>query len=255
MPVSADKPDQAPLSESPSPDSGLGSSLLVEDGDTVARKQSGLKSLMKGLIMIASLVVIGTAARKLGLADTLSTSWLDHEVIGKGILGELIFIGLGAMASAIGVPRQLVAFGGGYAFGFGMGILISSLAQIIGCTVSFFYSRLLGRSLVRRLFAARIERLDTLLRGHPFSMTLLIRLLPVGSNLATNMGAGVSSVPAGRFLSGTLVGYLPQTVVFVLLGTGVQVDATAQIALSAVLFVVSGLIGVWLYRRMRTDVA
>lgn len=251
MSVSADKPDQTP---SPAPDgSELGSSLLVEDGDTVARRQSGLKSLMKGLIMIVSLVVIGTTARNLGLADTLSTSWLDHEVIGKGILGELIFIGLGALASAIGVPRQLVAFGGGYAFGFGLGILISSIAQILGCTVAFFYARLLGRSLVRRLFASRIERLDALLRGHPFSMTLLIRLLPVGSNLATNMGAGVSSVPASRFLSGTLVGYLPQTVVFVLLGTGVQVDATAQIALSAVLFVVSGLIGVWLYRRMRTD--
>ena len=235
------------------PDSGLTSSLLVEDGDTVARKQSGLKSLIKGLVMIVSLVVIGTVARKLGLADTLSTSWLDHEVIGKGLIGEALFIGLGAIASAIGIPRQLVAFGGGYAFGFSMGILISTVAQIIGCTLSFFYARLLGRSLVRRLFAARIERLDALLHGHPFSMTLLIRLLPVGSNLATNMGAGVSSVPAPRFLAGTMVGYLPQTIVFVLLGTGVQVDATAQIALSAVLFVISGLIGVWLYRRMRTD--
>lgn len=225
---------------------------LVEDGDVAARKQSGLKSLVKGLVMIASLVAIGTAARSLGLADTLSTSWLDHEVIGKGILGELLFVALGALATAIGIPRQLVAFGGGYAFGFGIGIAMSSLSQIIGCALAFFYARLLGRSLVRRLFAARIERLDALLRGHPFTMTLLIRLLPVGSNLATNLGAGVSSVRASRFLSGTLLGYLPQTVVFVLLGTGVQVDATAQIALSAVLFIASGILGLWLYRRLRT---
>ncbi len=82
-------------------------------------------------------------------------------------------------------------------------------------------------------------------------MAMLIRLLPVGSNVITNLLAGVSSVPLLPFLAGSLIGYLPQTVIFVLLGSGVNVQPVWRTAASVALFVASGLLGVVLYRRMR----
>ena len=56
-------------------------------------------------------------------------------------------------------------------------------------------------------------------------MTLLIRLLPVGNNFATSLAAGVSRVPARPFLLGSLLGYMPQTMVFALAGSGVEMGA------------------------------
>ncbi|MBJ7251259.1 MAG: TVP38/TMEM64 family protein, partial [Acetobacteraceae bacterium] len=45
--------------------------------------------------------------------------------------------------------------------------------------------------------------------------------------------------------------YVPQTVIFALLGKGIRVDGAWQMGLAAVLFVVSVLIGLWLLRRHR----
>ena len=82
-------------------------------------------------------------------------------------------------------------------------------------------------------------------------MTLLIRLLPLGNNLVTNLAAGVSSVKATPFFLGSTIGYLPQTLVFSLVGSGISVDQELRIAISIFLFVISGLIGVSLYRKYR----
>ena len=84
-------------------------------------------------------------------------------------------------------------------------------------------------------------------------MTLLIRLLPVGNNFATSLTAGVSRVPARPFLLGSLLGYLPQTVVFALAGSGIEMGARYRVAIAALMFVVSGAIGIWLYRRYRHE--
>ena len=214
---------------------------------------AGLKPrlILKGLVMIASLAAFGWALKMSGLADMLSKHWIDAEVKGHGLTGRLIFLGLGGGLIAVGVPRQAVCFLGGYAFGLLEGTLLASLASLLGCMLCFFYARLLGRELVMHKFAARVRKLDDFLKDNPLSMAMLIRFLPVGSNLLTNLVGGVSSVPALPFFAGSVVGYLPQTVVFVLLGSGVQVDPVLRIGASVVLFLVSAVMGVVLYRRMR----
>jgi uncharacterized membrane protein YdjX (TVP38/TMEM64 family) len=215
---------------------------------------SSVKPLLKGLVLIASLVVIGAAFKALGLADALDTHWLDEQVVGKGLWGEALFIVLGAVLTAVGVPRQLVAVGGGYAFGLLWGTMIALVAQTLGCALTFFYARLLGRSLIQNRFGQRIQRIDAFLRTHTFSMALLIRFLPVGSNVLTNLAVGVSSVRALPFLAGSAVGYIPQTVIFVVLGSGIHLDSMMHTVISVAMFVVSGLISVALYRRVRKRV-
>lgn len=252
MTASRPDPEAPPADPHPDPD------LLADDAmdaDTVAAATPGglgIKVVVKGLLMIVSLVALGYALNALGLAEALDTAWLDHEVVGRGLTGMALFVGTGILLTGAGLPRQLVAFGGGYAFGLVEGTLLALAAQTLGCAVAFLYARLLGRSMIQKRFGPRVRRIDSVLRGHPFSMTLLIRFLPVGSNLATNLAAGVSSVGALPFIAGSMIGYLPQTIIFALLGTGVQVDQGFRIGLSAALFVASALLGVGLYRRVRS---
>ena len=84
-------------------------------------------------------------------------------------------------------------------------------------------------------------------------MTLLIRFLPVGNNLVTCLTAGVSSAPALPFIFGSMIGFFPQTAIFALAGAGVTVDKFYVIAISAILFLVSALLGLYLYRRFHHD--
>lgn len=207
--------------------------------------------LVRGLVFMATLAVLGFVLRELAPGSLLDTAWIDADVRGKGFAGEALFVAAGVVLTGVGLPRQMVAFLGGYAFGFLGGTGLALLATVGGCIVSFSYARFLGRDLVAGRFSERVGKVDAFLRDNPFSMTLLIRFLPLGSNLLTNLAAGVSSVGAVAFVSGSAVGYVPQTVIFALVGSGISVEPTLRIGLSAILFVAAGGLGVTLYRRYR----
>lgn len=207
------------------------------------------RSLLKGLLLIASLVALGFLAKHGHLADMLTEQWIDAEIRDKGWHGDLVFLAAGALTTALGFPRQVIAFLGGYAFGFVTGTTLATLAAILGCVLAFSYARWFGRRLVQDHFPGRMRKVDAFLHQHPFTMAMVIRLFPVGNNAATNLLAGVSSVPGLPFFAGSGVGYLPQTLVFALAGSGVNFNPTLRLTLACVLFVVSSLIGIWLYRR------
>lgn len=210
-----------------------------------------LKLLLRGLLLIASLVAFGFLLEATQLSSALDKSWIDADVRGQGVYGELMFLAVGALFTGFGLPRQIIGFLGGYAFGFAYGSVLAVLATLLGCVLAFYYARVLGRELVAAKFPKRINRLDNFLRDNPLSMTLLIRLLPVGSNLLVNLAAGVSRIGAVAFFLGSAIGYIPQTMAFTLAGSGVADDPGLRISLGVVLFVVSGMIGVYLYRISR----
>ena len=210
-----------------------------------------LRVIFKGLGILASLVVIGYLIQLSGLSEMLDQTWVDKEIRGHGLKGELLFLAVGAFATGVGMPRQVVAFMGGYAFGFAYGTFLGTLAALLGCIGTFYYARLLGRSMVAKRFPGKVRKMDNFIRDNPFNMTLLIRLLPVGSNLVTNLAAGVSSAAALPFFAGSALGFVPQTAVFALVGSGIALDPVWRIGMGALLFVVSGVLGVMLYRRLR----
>lgn len=210
-----------------------------------------IKTFLPGLVFLATLVAIGYVLESGLVQEMLSESWIDAQVRGKGATGELLFVAVGGTATALALPRQIVSFLGGYAFGLGLGTVLALAATELGCALTFYYARVIGRPLVARRLGARVRRIEDFLAANPFAMTLLIRLLPVGSNFATSLAAGVSRVPARPFLLGSLVGYVPQTLVFTLAGSGVEMGGSLRLAFAVVFFFVSGAIGVWLYRRYR----
>lgn len=207
--------------------------------------------LWRGLLLLATLTLGAYFLQATHLLGSVNEAWIDSAVRGKGLHGELLFVGIGALVAAVGLPRQLVCFLGGYGFGVLQGSLLGLLASVLGCLLTFFYARLFGRRLVLARFARRIRKLDDFLRDNTLGMALLARLLPIGSNLVNTLVAGVSSARALPFIIGSALGYIPQTVVFALAGSGVNLDPTRRIGLAAVLFVISGVIGVMLYRKYR----
>lgn len=208
-------------------------------------------ALLRGLALIASLVAVGFLLEATEFGAALDEAWIDHAIRGQGLSGECLFVAVGALATTVALPRQVISFLGGYAFGFWLGTLLALLGTLFGCVLAFFYARLIGRDFIVKRFGARVKRLDDFLAVHPVAMTLLVRLLPTSNNLVTSLAAGVSSVPAAPFLLGSLIGYLPQTLVFALVGSGVNVDPVLRIGLGAFLFVISGALGMRLYRTYR----
>ncbi len=205
------------------------------------------------LVMAAGLAAAGLLLRAFGAAP--GTEWVDLHVRGQGLSGELVFLAMGSALTAVGMPRQAVAFLGAYAFGVAVGTLLALLATLAGCGLSFYWARLVARDWAERRmsgrFGRRLRPLRDSLLASPFGATLALRLLPLGNNLALNLLAGMAGVAVLPYLAASALGYLPQTLVFAFLGKGVRVDGAWQLGLAAVLFVVSVGIGFWLLRRDR----
>jgi uncharacterized membrane protein YdjX (TVP38/TMEM64 family) len=209
------------------------------------------KILFRGLIWIISLVAIGYALKITGLGSSIDKAWIDSDIRGQGFNGELFFVCVGMLFTAVGLPRQIICFLAGYAFGLLEGMALAMVATVLGCIIAFFYARIMGRAFVVARFPERVKRIDDFLHRNPLSMTLLIRLLPLGSNVVTNLAAGVSGVGPVSFFLGSSIGYLPQSLVFTLVGSGFSVDPEIRIAISIILFAVSGSLGIFLFRKYR----
>ncbi|MDN3565225.1 VTT domain-containing protein [Paeniroseomonas aquatica] len=211
------------------------------------------RAIAKLLLLAAGLVASGLLLRWLGAA--LGTEWVDRNIRGQGLWGEAIFLLLGSVATAVGAPRQGIAFLGGYAFGAVAGTGLALAGQLAGCALSYGWALMVGRGWAERRLAGRFGRrlrpLRDALAASPFEATVALRLLPVGNNLALNLLAGMASIPLLPFLAASAIGYLPQTLVFALLGKGVRVDGAWQLGLSALLLLGSVGIGFWLLRRHR----
>ncbi|MDJ0948015.1 MAG: VTT domain-containing protein [Alphaproteobacteria bacterium] len=211
--------------------------------------------LVRGLVVIATVALAIVIIRESSLATSVDDlkAWVDGEVHGHGLSGGLLFIAAGALFTAVGLSRQVIAFIGGYAFGVGLGTGLALVAGLGGVIAAFSYARFLGRDVVSARFPARIRRLDEFLQVNPFLTTLAVRLLPISNNLVVNLTAGITNVPAVPFFAASAVGHLPQTLVFALIGSGLAQGIYLKTAVAIVLFLVSVAIGTVLFRRFRRD--
>ncbi len=205
--------------------------------------------LIRPALLAAGLVLAGLSLRLAPRA--LDPALLDHLILGHGPGGALLFAAAAAAACSVGLPRQAAAFAGGYAFGITGGVLLALLAQVAGCLIDFGWARSVARPWAARRLRGRLARFDALLAAHPFRAILTLRLLPVGNNLLLNLLAGASGMNLLPFLLASALGYVPQTVVFALLGAGVGVSQYLQIGLGAALFITSMALGLVLLRAQR----
>jgi uncharacterized membrane protein YdjX (TVP38/TMEM64 family) len=195
------------------------------------------KTFLRSAVLLAG-VALAAAALRHGLAGHAGSFESPYS-----------FVIWATLAGAIGVPRQLAAAAAGAEFGVTPGIVLSLLAQIIACGIDFCWARYVARDWAQRRMSGRIGRVDAYLAARPFASTLVLRLLPISNNLAVCLLAGVSRLPAPPFILASAIGYVPQTVVFALIGAGGRLGHSGEIAVSIALFLASSALGLWLLRR------
>lgn len=211
------------------------------------RLTGALKPVLKPALLLFGLTGGALALHLLPFGTVLKSHAQGHT----GIADAVVLVALGTLACAVGVPRQIVAFAAGYAWGAAEGAALALLAQSLGCAADLFWARSIARNFVQARIRGRALQLDRLLTKTPFFTALTLRLMPVGNNLLLNLLAGVSAVPARGFLLGSVVGFIPQTIIFALIGAGSRIARGTQIEIGAGLFMLSTLIGLAMLRRSR----
>ncbi len=219
------------------------------DGNIINR--INMLSLFKGLGFIVLLVLMGFLVERVGIHELINESWVDTRITGNGFTGQILFIIVGVIALSLGTPRQLISFVAGYAFGLSLGFFLALIATSTACFFVFIFSRFFARNIVQRRFSNKLKKADEFFSNNTFSTVLLVRLLPVGNNLLTSLVAGASSVRLLIFLLASTIGYIPQTLIFTLAGSGITVESSIRIATSLILFCLSSVLGFYLYKKYK----
>ena len=214
-----------------------------------------LVRITKTLLMAGLLVL---------LIFAINSGWLEHLTDSNWVAGYLrqngawawgaIFVA-GVLFTAVGGPRQVLAFVCGFAMGGLQGALFSTLATLVGALCCFLLARTLFRNQVHRLAGRKLDKLEKLLRNDAWLKVTMIRLMPVGSNLLTNLFLGNTRVAVASFAVGSTLGYLPQMLIFAFAGAGVGFADDYQLLISLGLLLLSAILATYLYQsRARREV-
>ncbi len=123
----------------------------------------------------------------------------------------LCLIGLYAIMSLLALPTGPLLVGGAL-FGTSYGTLYNLTGLLGGAWLSFFLAKLLGRDWVLRFTGERMRKAESFLSGHGFWPLVQTRFLPLPFAMV-NFGSGLAGVKSQRFLTATIIGLTPSTLV------------------------------------------
>ncbi len=164
------------------------------------------------------LVVVGVI---IGVGVTVgvpSESALRLRLAAMGVWAPLVFAAVYAIATLSPLPKSVFTLAAGFVFGVPLGLAVVVSGATAGAIAAFYLGRSLGRDAVQRLTGTRTARIDVYLANRGFVTILVARLIPVVPFTALNYVAGVTAVALPVFVLATVLGILPATAAYVVIG-------------------------------------
>ena len=186
------------------------------------------------LLLAVFLLVFPPARHTLGEGMALlATGHLGHfraYLQSLGAWAVLVSITLMVVqALIVPLPVTIIMIANGLVFGLWTGTLVSFVGALLGAMAAYFIGHRFGRGLVQRLLpAAALREADRLMSRHGGWAIILGRWIPGVPCDPMSYAAGITHVPAIRFLVLTVVGLLPANLVMALLG----VEAAGDVPLT-----------------------
>ncbi|MGE0555781.1 MAG: TVP38/TMEM64 family protein [Gemmatimonadales bacterium] len=169
-------------------------------------------------VAVAALVAVLGAAIALGgpLARELAVRILRAADPGApGVAIDLLAAAFTIAAALLPLPIEAPALLNGVLFPPVRAFVLTWLAVMVGCGLSYELGRRLGRRPADRLFgAARMARIEALVERAGWPTLLGLRLSPVMAFTALNWASGILALSRPVFYWTTAVGITPGTLVF-----------------------------------------
>src|SRR5579864_4966614 len=197
----------------------------AEAAPATQKETSNTRSRLRWVVYVVAAVALVLVLKYIHVQDVLKAA-LDW--IGKlGPWGPMIFVGLYVVATVLFIPGSVLTLGAGAVFGVALGSVCVSISATLGATAAF----LVGRYLARDAIARKIEKnekfatIDHAVANEGWKIVLLTRLSPVFPFTLLNYAFGLTRVKLSHYVLASWVGMIPGTVMYVYLGSLVNVGA------------------------------
>ena len=183
-----------------------------------------VKRLIPAAILMAGLA----AFFALDLDRYLSLDTLkEHRVAiqawvgGNGLLAALVYMAIYATAVAFSVPgATVITVTGGFLYGPFLGTLYTVIGATTGSAAVFLAARYAFGDWLRARAGPSIRRMETEFRENGVSYMLVLRLVPLFPFFLVNLVPAFLGVSFRLYLICTLVGIIPGSFVYALVGDG-----------------------------------
>jgi uncharacterized membrane protein YdjX (TVP38/TMEM64 family) len=207
------------------------------------------KGLFADVLRVGLLVAVFTAMAVVFRRQDLGKLLFDIDTIrtelsgggnfsGRALSG-LIFTLAGGGLTVFFLPRLWVSAVGGIIYGAFTGTILSLLATLFGASVLHVAGKYLLAEVVERRMGDKVNTWKVRFQENAFWWVLYGRLFPFSNSTAMSLICGSCKVPFLPFLWGSLLGYVPLTVVFATYGSGGAKGNIWQIGLATLLLVCS----------------
>lgn len=195
------------------------------------------------LILLALLVFSFALLFGSGIVADLSANYSLKNVLmslpGGPVAHEISFVLIAGLLIAVGTPRLWICGFAGASYGGIAGTVLSLASSMIGAALLY----VLGRYFLTRMIEQRIHKSVTSnmnekmacwgnrFRLNGFWWVLYGRLMPVSNATVNSLICGYCKVAPGDYLLGSLIGFIPLTLVFTSFGSGGSSGNFSQILL------------------------
>jgi len=140
-----------------------------------------------------------------------------------GLAGVALLFGLIVAHAVVFYPTEIVTATAGFLYGFLPGLALVTTGWLVSAVLAYLIGRALGRPFVHAVFGGRrFNGLERAVARGGVPLLLAVRLIPLVPFSLMGYIAGAVRVPLWRFSWTTVLGYLPQCVLLVYLGSQAQ---------------------------------
>lgn len=148
---------------------------------------------------------------------TTLLAWTKTHFVAISIVYMLIYV----LAVAISIPGAVfLTLAGGFLFGVGWGTLYVVISATLGATFLFLAVRLALNDWFRRKASPWIVKMQDGFNKNAFQYLFILRLIPIFPFWIVNIVPALLRVKTKTFISATLLGIVPGSLVYVMLGNG-----------------------------------
>ena len=157
------------------------------------------------------------------------------------IQGSLIFITVFVSLKLLFMPATPVTVIGGYIFGPYIGFSLSMTVLMLSSIIGFGFSRAFGKKTVGTFIEENFPKLKSyniLLEKYGYLSVFILRIVPSAPLTAVNLFMGLTRIRIRDFLVGSLLAFVPTTVVLSFIGNYLSDWSNPLLYILIVLYVI-----------------
>jgi uncharacterized membrane protein YdjX (TVP38/TMEM64 family) len=187
----------------------------------------------------------------LGLAILLKLNLLSKENLDKVIYilevylsknkqaAPILFIAVFVMRTFFVIfPYTIMVVIGGKIFGPFLGIILSIISVFISSTAAFYLSRHFGFKFIEKRLKGRLYSIENKIEKNGLKLIFLMRLSMLFPFDIISFTAGVTKIKYRKFILGTILGVIPETVSLNFLGSNIGNPFSKEFFVSIILVII-----------------